>query len=125
MSLLMDDSVVAIPLYTVVDRRVAPGVAPTAWAWECKGKFQDGTPSSWLTLPQGQRGPPLAGNGKLQPTKKLKASLLSERTWPRNWRTLSETSSNEQRTSAASAIRMAEWSIRTVTENSSAGGNFA
>ena len=48
---LVEDSVVAAPLYTLIDRRTLPGVGGTsaAWAWEYRGKYQDGTTSSWLT----------------------------------------------------------------------------
>ncbi|CAB1113987.1 unnamed protein product [Ectocarpus sp. CCAP 1310/34] len=48
---LVEDSVVAAPLYTLVDRRTTQGAggASTAWAWEYRGKYQDGTTSSWLT----------------------------------------------------------------------------
>ncbi|CAB1106551.1 unnamed protein product [Ectocarpus sp. CCAP 1310/34] len=47
---LVEDSVVAAPLYTLFDRRTTQaGGAPTAWAWEYKGKYQEGTPSDWLT----------------------------------------------------------------------------
>ena len=42
---LVEDSVVAAPLYTLIDRRTSPGVGGTsaAWAWEYRGKYQDGT----------------------------------------------------------------------------------
>lgn len=48
---LVEDSVVAAPLYTLVDRQVAQGAGGTssAWAWEYRGKYQDGTTSSWIT----------------------------------------------------------------------------
>ena len=47
---LVEDSVIATPLYALTSRRVAQGAGePTAWAWEYQGKYQDGTTSSWLT----------------------------------------------------------------------------
>ena len=48
---LIEDSVVAVPLYTLTNRRVTQGAGggTTAWAWEYQGKYQDGTLSSWLT----------------------------------------------------------------------------
>ncbi|CAB1102956.1 unnamed protein product [Ectocarpus sp. CCAP 1310/34] len=46
---LADTSVVAVPLYTLVDRRVAHGAGNTAaWTWEYQGRFQDGTLSPWM-----------------------------------------------------------------------------
>ena len=47
---LADTSVVAVPLYTLVDRRVAHGTgSSSAWAWEYQGRYQDGALSPWLT----------------------------------------------------------------------------
>ena len=48
---LVADSVVAAPLYTLTDRRAVQGAggASAAWAWEYRGKYQDGTASSWIT----------------------------------------------------------------------------
>lgn len=48
---LADTSVVAVPLYTLTDRRVVKGGDRTnpSWAWEYRGRYQDGTLSPWLT----------------------------------------------------------------------------
>ena len=48
---LVSDSVVAAPLYTIVNRKAVQGAGgtSTAWAWEYQGKYQDGTTSTWLT----------------------------------------------------------------------------
>eukprot|EP00752_Nemacystus_decipiens_P004057 g3715.t1 len=47
---LADTSIVAVPLYTLVDRRVVHSAdTPSAWTWEYQGRFQDGTLSPWLT----------------------------------------------------------------------------
>jgi len=41
---------VAVPMYTLVDRRVVHGTGSTpTWTWEYQGRFQDGTLSPWLT----------------------------------------------------------------------------
>eukprot|EP00752_Nemacystus_decipiens_P018499 g16585.t1 len=48
---LVEDSVVAAPLYTLIDRKPTQGAGRVseAWAWEYRGKYQDGSTSSWLT----------------------------------------------------------------------------
>ena len=47
---LADTSVVAVPLYTLVERRVVRGVRNAkAWTWEYQGRYQDGALSPWLT----------------------------------------------------------------------------
>lgn len=47
---LADTSVVAVPLYTLTNRRVAHGAVNTeAWTWEYQGRYQDGVLSPWLT----------------------------------------------------------------------------
>jgi len=47
---LVEDSVVAAPLYTLFARKTTAGAGgSSAWAWEYRGKYQDGTASSWLT----------------------------------------------------------------------------
>ena len=45
---LTEASVVAVPLYTLTERRVAHGEG-TTWAWEYQGRYQDGALSPWLT----------------------------------------------------------------------------
>ena len=41
---LADTSVVAVPLYTSIEKRVVKGrgESNTAWAWEYRGRYQDG-----------------------------------------------------------------------------------
>eukprot|EP00752_Nemacystus_decipiens_P012408 g10995.t1 len=48
---LVEDSVVAAPLYTLIDRKPTQGAGSVseAWAWEYRGKYQDGGTSSWFT----------------------------------------------------------------------------
>eukprot|EP00752_Nemacystus_decipiens_P005076 g4607.t1 len=48
---LVEDSVVAAPLYTLIDRKPTQGAGSVseAWAWEYRAKYQDGSTSSWLT----------------------------------------------------------------------------
>lgn len=47
---LADASVIAVPLYTLVTRRVAYGMGnTTSWAWGYQGRYQDGTLSPWMT----------------------------------------------------------------------------
>jgi len=47
---LADNSVTAVPLYTLTDRRVGKGKGGTgSWAWEYRGRYQDGVQSDWMT----------------------------------------------------------------------------
>eukprot|EP00752_Nemacystus_decipiens_P016023 g14325.t1 len=48
---LVEHSVVASALYTLIDRKPTQGAGSVseAWAWEYRGKYQDGRTSSWLT----------------------------------------------------------------------------
>lgn len=48
---LADDSVAAVPLYTLTNRTVVPGTGnvSTAWAWEYQGRYHDGVLSPWIT----------------------------------------------------------------------------
>ena len=47
---LADASVAAVPLYTLIDRRVGKGTGgASAWTWEYRGRYQDGAQSDWIT----------------------------------------------------------------------------
>ena len=47
---LADTSVVAVPLYTLMARRVGKGRGGSGtWAWEYRGRYQDGAQSDWIT----------------------------------------------------------------------------
>ena len=48
---LVQDSVVAFPVYTIISRRVVRREGESsAWTWEYRGRYQDGTESPWLCL---------------------------------------------------------------------------
>eukprot|EP00752_Nemacystus_decipiens_P009968 g8890.t1 len=47
---LADTSFVAVPLYTLIGRRVGTGTGGSVtWAWEYRGRYQDGAKSGWIT----------------------------------------------------------------------------
>ncbi|CAB1114741.1 unnamed protein product [Ectocarpus sp. CCAP 1310/34] len=47
---LAGTSVAAVPPYTLMARRVGPGKGGAdAWAWEYRGRYQDGAQSDWIT----------------------------------------------------------------------------